>query len=65
MSKILIELDLNNKAYRLLVVLSLLDFVKKVPSFSKTKVLTAALLEHENQKAYLVKRKNKAIVKYI
>ena len=65
MQTLIIELDLNNKAKELSSLLSSLDFVKKVSSISKPKALIAALKEHENLKASIVKRKNKAIAKYL
>jgi len=45
--------------------LSSMDFVKKVFSLNKPKEMIAALQEHENIKAAIVKRKNKAIAKYL
>ena len=65
MQTLIIELDSNNKAKELSSLLSSLDFVKKVSSISKPKALIAALKEHENLKASIVKRKNKAIAKYL
>ena len=65
MQTLIIELDSNNKAKELSSLLSSLDFVKKVSSISKPKALIAALQEHENLKASIVKRKNKAIAKYL
>ncbi len=65
MQTLIIELDSNNKAKELSSLLSSLDFVKKVSSISKPKALIAALQEHENLKTSIVKRKNKAIAKYL
>jgi hypothetical protein len=65
MQTLIIELDPNNKAKELSSLLSSLDFVKKVSSISKPKALIAALQEHENLKASILKRKNKAIAKYL
>ena len=65
MQTLIIELDSNNKAKELSSLLSSLDFVKKVSSISKPKALIAALQDHENLKASIVKRKNKAIAKYL
>lgn len=65
MQTLIIELDSKNKAKELSSLLSSLDFVKKVSSVKKPKALIAALQEHENLKASIVKRKNKAITKYL
>ncbi len=45
--------------------LSTKDFEKKVSTVRKPKAIIAALQEHENLKASIVKRKNKAIAKYL
>ena len=65
MRTLIIEIDSNNKAKELSSLLSSLDFVKKISSVSKSKSLIAALKEHENLKDSIVKRKNKAIAKYL
>lgn len=65
MQTLIIEIDSNDKAKELLSVLSSLNFVKKVSSVRKTKTLIAALQDDENVKASIVKRKNKAIAKYL
>lgn len=65
MQTLIIELDSNSKAKELSSLLSSLDFVKKVSSITKTRALITALQEHENLKASIVKRKNKAIAKYL
>ena len=66
MPTLIIELDSNNeKAKELSSLLSSLDFVKKVSAVRKTKTLIAVLQEDENLKASIVKRKNKAIAKYL
>jgi APAF-1 helical domain len=65
MQTLIIELDSSNKAKELSSLLSSLDFVKKVSSISKPKALIAALQEHENLKTSIVKRKNKAIARYL
>jgi hypothetical protein len=65
MQTLIIELDSNSKAKELSSLLSSLDFVKKVSSITKPKAIIAALQEHENLKASIVKRKNKAIAKYL
>ncbi len=65
MQTLIIEIDSNGKAKELSSLLSSLDFVKKFSSVSKTKSLIAALQNDENLKASIVKRKNKAIAKYL
>lgn len=65
MQTLIIEIDSSGKAKELSSLLSSLDFVKKVSSVSKTKALIAALQDDENLKASIVKRKNKAIAKYL
>lgn len=65
MQTLIIEIDSNDKAKELSSVLSSLDFVKKVSSVRKTKELITALQDDENLKTSIVKRKNKAIAKYL
>lgn len=65
MQTLIIEIDSSDKAKELSSLLSSLDFVKKVSSVSKTKALIIALQNDENLKASIVKRKNKAIAKYL
>lgn len=65
MQTLIIEIDSNYKAKELSSVLSSLDFVKKISSVRKTKALIAALQDDENLKTSIVKRKNKAIAKYL
>ena len=65
MQTLIIEIDSNSKAKELSSLLSSLDFVKKVSSVRKTKSLIAALQDDENLKASIVKKKNKAIAKYL
>jgi hypothetical protein len=65
METLLIEIESNTKAKELTSVLSSMDFVKKVSTVRKPKALIAALQEHESLKASIVKRKNKAIAKYL
>ena len=65
MHTLLIEIDSNSKAKELSSLLSSLDFVKKVSTVVKTKDLIAALQEDENVKASILKKKNKAIAKYL
>jgi hypothetical protein len=65
METLIIELDSASKAKELRSMLSSMDFVKKVSTLRKPKDIIAALQEHENIKASIVKRKNKAIAKYL
>jgi hypothetical protein len=65
METLIIELESNSKAKELRSMLSSLDFVKKVSTVRKPKALIAALQEHEDLKNSIVKRKNKAIAKYL
>lgn len=65
MQTLIIEIDSNDKAKELSSILSSLDFVKKVSSVRKRKALIATLQDDENLKASIVKRKNKAIAKYL
>ncbi|MEO8713264.1 MAG: hypothetical protein ABI405_14125 [Parafilimonas sp.] len=65
MHTLIIEIDSNDKAKELSSLLSSLDFVKKVSSVRKRKTLIAALQNDENLKASIIKRKNKAIAKYL
>ncbi len=65
MQTLIIEIDSKDKAKVLSSLLSSLDFVKKVSSVHKTKALIEALQEDEDLKRAIVKRKNKAIAKYL
>ena len=65
MQTLIIEMDSSSKAKELSSLLSSMDFVKKVSSIRKPKALIATLQEHENLKNSIVKRKNKAISKYL
>ena len=65
MQTLIIEIESNDKAKELSSLLSSLNFVKKISSVSKTKELIAALQGDENVKASIIKRKNKAIAKYL
>lgn len=65
MQTLIIEIDSNEKAKELSSLLASLDFIKKVSSVRKTKALIAALQDDENLKDSIVKRKNKAIAKYL
>lgn len=65
MHTLIIQVESNGKAKELSSLLSSLNFVKKVSSVSKPKALIAALQDDENLKASIVKRKNKAIARYL
>jgi hypothetical protein len=65
MQTLIVEIDSTSKAKELSSILSSMSFVKKVSSGSKPKALIAALQEHENIKISFVKKKNKAIAKYL
>ena len=65
MQTLIIEIDSISKAKELSSLLSSLDFVRKVSSVRKSKTLIAVLQDQENLKASIVKRKNKAIARYL
>ena len=65
MQTLIIEIDSTSKAKELSSLLSSLDFVRKVSSVRKSKSLIAVLQDQENLKASIVKRKNKAIARYL
>lgn len=65
MQALIVELESDSKARELSDILSSLNFVKKVSSVNKTKEMLIALQEHEDIKAGIVKKKNKAIAKYL
>ena len=65
METLIIEIDSPIKAKELSSVLSSMDFVKKVISVPRKKTLIAALQKQEEVKEFIVKRKNKAIEKYL
>jgi hypothetical protein len=65
MQTLIIEIYSNSKAKGLSSLLSLLDFVKKISSVKKTKSLISALQDDENLKNAIVKKKNRAIAKYL
>lgn len=65
METLIVEVESSSKAKELLSILTSMNFVKKVSALSKPKEIIEALQEHENMKAAIVKRKNKAIAKYL
>jgi hypothetical protein len=65
MQTLIIEIDSESKAKELSSVLSSMNFVKKVVSIKNPKAMLSALQEHEQVKSAIVKKKNKAIAKYL
>jgi len=65
MKTLIVEVESTAKANELSSLLSSINFVKKVSAISKPKAIIAYLQEHENIKNAIVKRKNKAIAKYL
>jgi len=65
MQTLIVEIESTAKAKELSSILSSIDFVKKVSTVSKPKAMLAALQEHEDLKTAIVKKKNKAIIKYL
>ena len=61
MPTILIEPYLNSKAKELSSIFSLFNFVNKVSSISKPLVIIAALQEHENLLALIVKKRTRPL----
>jgi len=65
MQTLLVEVESPAKAKELSSILSSINFVKKVSTVKKPKAMIAALEEHETIKRAIVKKKNKAIAKYL
>ncbi|MEO6834248.1 MAG: hypothetical protein ABI378_16135 [Chitinophagaceae bacterium] len=65
MQKLVIEIESAAKAKELQSLLAELKFVKKVTNVSDTADLPASYKEHQEAKAAIVHRKNKAIAKYL
>jgi len=65
MQTLIVEIESTAKAKELSSILSSIDFVKKVSTVNKPKALLDALQEHEDMKKAIVKKKNKAIAKYL
>ncbi|MDQ6889556.1 MAG: hypothetical protein M3Z56_04680 [Bacteroidota bacterium] len=65
MQTLLVEIESDSKAKELTSILTSLNFVKRVSAITKTSEMLEALKEHETIKAYNVKKKNKAIAKYL
>jgi len=65
MQTLIVEIDSPLKAKQLSSMLSSMDFVKKVFTVNKPQEMISALEEHENIKSAIVKKKNKAIAKYL
>jgi hypothetical protein len=62
---LIVEIESSSKTKKLSSVLSSMNFVKKVSTINKPKAIIALLQEHENIKKAIVKKKNKAIAKYL
>ncbi len=65
MQRLIVEIESAAKAKELQSILSTMNFVKKVSSVTDPKAMLAALQDHEEAKAAIVRRKNKAIAKYL
>lgn len=65
MQTLIVEIESSSKAKELSAMLSSMNFVKNVISVKKRKEMILALQEHEDVKKALVKKKNKAIAKYL
>jgi hypothetical protein len=65
MQTLIVEIESSSKAKELSSVLSSMSFVKKVSNVKKPKAMIVALQEHEQLKKAIVKKKNKAIAKYL
>ena len=65
MQTILVEIESPAKAKELASMLNSMNFIKRVSTVNKRTLLIAALQEHEEMKASIVKNKNKAIAKYL
>ena len=65
METLLVNINSKVKAGELKSLLNSLNYVSAVRNVSKKKQLAAALTEHNDMKLSIVKRKNKAIAKYL
>jgi len=65
MQTLIVEIDSPINVEELSVMLSSMDFVKKVTSINNPKEIFAVFKEHEEIKAAIVKKKNKAIAEYL
>ncbi len=65
MKTLVVEIESEARAKEVSTMLSALKYVKRVTSIKKRKDMIAALEEHETVKSAIVKRKNKAIAKYL
>jgi len=65
MQTLLVEIESSSRAKELTSMLNAMSFVKKVSAVKKPSAIIKALQEHEAIKASNVKRKNKAITKYL
>lgn len=65
MQTLLVEVESPAKAKELSSLLQSINFVKKVSTLNKSKQMLEALQEHEDMKKAVIRKKNKAIAKYI
>ncbi len=65
MQTLIIEIESGTKAKELASMLASMDFVKKVSTVKKPTAMINALQEHELIKKANLKKKNKAIAKYL
>lgn len=65
MQTLIVEIESPAKAKELTSMLSSMNFVKKVSTVNKRKLMIAALKESETIKSAIVKNKNKAIARYL
>ena len=65
MQTLIVEIDSESRAKELTSMLNSMSFVKKVSAVKKPATIIKALQEHEAVKASNVKKKNKAIAKYL
>ena len=65
MQTLLVEIDSPSKAKELSAMLSSISYVKKVKFIKKADDLLEALQAHKEMKEAIVKRKNKAIEKFL
>ena len=65
MKTIVIDIEIAQKAKEFLHLLKDMTFVSRVSVVDNKKSLIAALTEHEQFKKSMIKKKNKAIAKYL
>ena len=65
METLIINISDKEKAKQLKLILNELNFVGKITAVRKKKAFLEALKEHDNLKSSILKKKNKAIAKYL